>query len=258
LKEVAAGPGIGAAFPLARIDAVVFDMDGVVTQTAVIHFAAWKQLFDDVLTVRASATGEPFRPFEGDDYRRYVDGRARYDGVRDFLGSRGITLPEGAPGDAPERGTVCGLGNRKNRVFLERVATDGVEPFPTTIVFVRRLVAAGRRVAIISASENATQVLTAAGVLGEFQAKVDGDDSRYLGLSGKPDPAIFLEATRRLGATVTRTAIVEDALAGVEAGVRGGFGFVLAVDRTGYGSQLAAAGASLVVRDLGELLLPTA
>ncbi|MCY7417051.1 MAG: HAD-IA family hydrolase [Chloroflexi bacterium] len=252
-----AGPGIGAAFPLARLDAVVFDMDGVVTQTAIVHFGAWKQLFDAELAAREKA-GAIVRPFGADDYRLFVDGKPRQDGVRDFLASRGIVLPLGHPDDSPGRATVWGLGNRKDEAFLSRVNEDGVRAFGTTLEFVRRLTAAGRRVAIISASRNASEVLSAAGVLDLFEVKVDGVDALDMRLAGKPDPAIFLEATRRLGATVTRTAIVEDALAGVEAGVRGGFGFVLAVDRTGFGSQLAAAGASLVVRDLGELLLPTA
>jgi alpha,alpha-trehalase len=148
-----------------------------------------------------------------------------------------------------------GLGLRKNAAFLQLVATGGVEAFASTVTFVDRLSAAGRDIGVISASENATQILQAAGVLDRFAVKVDGIDSRRLGLAGKPDPAIFLEAARRLGRPPARTAIVEDALAGVLAGVRGGFGFVLAVDRAGFGAELAAAGASLVVEDLSELLI---
>lgn len=248
--------GIGKAFPLERLDAVVFDMDGVVTQTAVVHFRAWKALFDAYLNARTDLDAERARPFDQDDYRRFVDGKPREAGVRDFLASRGIVLPEGSPDDAPDRETVAGLGNRKNDEFVREVVTNGVEPFPTTVDFVERLRAAGRRVAIISASKNATQVLDAAGVLDRFDAKVDGIDAVRLNLAGKPDPAVFVEAARELGSDVARTAVVEDALAGVEAGVSGGFGFVLGVDRAGFRRELEAAGASLVVNDLGELLEP--
>jgi beta-phosphoglucomutase family hydrolase len=252
-----AASGILPAFPLGRIDAVVFDMDGVVTQTAVVHFRAWKVLFDAYLAQRTDLDPSRRRPFDEADYRRYVDGKPRYAGVRDLLASRGITLPEGAPLDPPDAETVAGLGNRKNGAFLLALQAHGVEPFPTTIEFVDRLHAVHRRVAIISASENATEVLTAAGVLDRFDAKVDGRDAMRDDLPGKPHPAVFIEAARRLGAEVSRTAIVEDAVAGVEAGDRGGFGFVLGVDRAGFRSALLAAGASLVVDDLGELLAPS-
>ena len=246
---------IAAAFPMARLDAVIFDMDGVVTQTAAVHFRAWKRLFDAVLAGASDVTSGSARPFDELDYRRYVDGKPRQDGVRDFLASRGLALPDGGRDDPPDRETVWGLGNRKDRMFLAQVASGGLEPFPATVEFVRRLVVAERRVAIISASQNATEVLSAAGVLGLFEVKVDGVDSMALGLAGKPDPAIFLEAARRLRVAPERAAIVEDALAGVEAGVRGGFGFVLAIDRAGFAAELTEAGASLVVQDLGELLV---
>jgi len=253
-----AGSGILPAFPIDRLDAVVFDMDGVVTQTAVVHFRAWKALFDGYLAQRSDLDSGRTRPFDETDYRRYVDGKPRYDGVRDFLGSRGIVLPEGEPSDPPDVETVAGLGNRKNGAFIHELDAHGAEAFPTTLEFVDRLRAADRRVAVISASENATNVLVAAGALERFDAKVDGIDAIRLHLPGKPDPAIFVEATRKLVAEVARTAIVEDALAGVEAGVRGGFGFVLGVDRAGFRAALVAAGASLVVSDLGELLAPGA
>jgi alpha,alpha-trehalase len=239
--------------PLERLAAFIFDMDGVITDTASVHLAAWKQLFDRFLAGYRADGLE--RPFDADDYRRYLDGKPREAGVRDFLASRGITLPEGGPADPPERDTVVGLGLRKNALFLERVAAGGVSAFPGTLVFIDELTAAGLGVAVISASKNATQVLTAAGVLDRFAVKVDGVDSHRLGLAGKPDPAIFLEAARRLGQPPGACAVVEDALAGVEAGARGGFGFVLGVDRAGYRDELIAAGASLVVRDLGELLV---
>jgi HAD superfamily hydrolase (TIGR01509 family) len=248
--------GIRSAFPLERLDAVVFDMDGVVTQTAVVHFRAWKALFDGYVAARSDLDPKMARPFDEGDYRRFVDGKPREAGVRDFLASRGIVLPEGSSDDGPERDTVAGLGNRKNEQFVREVETHGVEPFTTTVAFVDRLHAADRRVAVISASKNATQVLEAAGVLDRFDAKVDGLDAVRLDLPGKPDPAVFVEAARELGSEVPRTAVVEDALAGVEAGVSGGFGFVLGVDRAGFRPQLEAAGASLVVSDLGELLEP--
>lgn len=250
-----AGQVSAPLFPGPGIDAVIFDMDGVVTQTALVHAAAWKQLFDDYLVDRATRTGERFVPFDADaDYRRYVDGKPRYDGVRSFLGSRGISLPEGLPSDLADVETICGLGNRKNRTFLDRVAIDGVQVFPTTIELIRWLHARSIGTAIISASENATAILTAAGVLDLFDGKVDGTDAAALGLAGKPDPAIFLEAARRLGVPPARAAIVEDAIAGVEAGVRGGFGLVVGVERGDHPPELAARGTDLVVADLGELL----
>ena len=244
-------------FPGPGIDAVIFDMDGVVTQTALVHAAAWKAAFDGVLAGRSRRSGEPFAAFDAQaDYRTYVDGMPRGDGIRRFLASRGITLPEGVPGDPPDAETVQGLGSRKNRDFLARVADEGVLPFPTTVALIRGLRERGIPVAIISASENATEILTAAGVIDLFDVKVDGTDAASLGLVGKPDPAIFLEAARRLGVEPARAAVVEDALAGVEAGRSGGFGLVVGVDRTGLGSAMADLGADVVVTDLGELAEP--
>jgi len=217
----------------ARLDAVVFDMDGVVTQTASVHAAAWKELFDTYLRERAERFGEPFRPFDiHADYLPYVDGKARYDGVRDFLASRGIQLPTGEPADTTDTETICGLGNRKNHYFLQVVEKQGVRPFPGTVCFIEQLQAAGVRTAVISASENTTMILDAAGVRGLFAAQVDGLVARELGLPGKPDPAVFLEAARRVGAAPRRAAVVEDALAGVQAGRAGGFALVIGIDRT--------------------------
>lgn len=274
--------GIRDDVPLSRLAAVIFDMDGVITDTATLHLAAWKMTFDAYLVRRASlevaqsdgqaADGahppggqvtriegsDRFRPFEEDDYRRHVDGKPREAGVRDFLASRGLALPEGRPDDPAGFESVVALGRLKNQAFLDRTAAEGIEPVATSVEFVDRLLAAGRHVAVISASENATQVLEAAGVLSRFAVKVDGLDARRMHLPGKPDPAIFLEAARRLGESPAHVGIVEDALAGVEAGARGRFTFVLAIDRAGYGRELAAAGATLVVRDLGELLEPRA
>ncbi|HJU58034.1 MAG TPA: trehalose-phosphatase [Actinomycetota bacterium] len=236
-----------------EIDAVVFDMDGVVTDTASVHAAAWARMFDRFLKRRASATGATFMPFTEDDYRRYIDGKPRYDGVSSFLAAREIMLPYGDSSDPPEVETVCGLGNRKDQDFLEHLRRDGVAAFPTTVVLVERLRGSGVRTAVISASRNLDAVLAAGGVEDLFEVRVGGAESERLGLAGKPDPAVFLEATRRLGVVPRRTAVVEDALAGVQAGRSGGFGLVIGVDRTGHRADLEAAGADVVVGDLGEV-----
>jgi beta-phosphoglucomutase family hydrolase len=239
------------------IKAVIFDMDGVVTDTASVHAAAWKRLFDEYLETRASQTNDSFAPFDPDgDYRRYIDGKARYDGVRDFLAARGISLPEGEPSDSPEAETVSGLGNRKNGYFLEHVRRHGADAYESTVSLVKRLRSAGVRTAIISASLNMSQVLEAAGVADLFGVRVDGVIADELGLPGKPDPAVFLEAARRLGVEPSQAAVVEDALAGVEAARRGSFALVIGVDRSGHPDALRTAGADLVVNDLGELQPP--
>jgi beta-phosphoglucomutase family hydrolase len=243
----------GRSQPTGVVDAVVFDLDGVVTDTATVHAAAWKQLFDAFLQARTAAAGEPFRPFTDEDYRRYVDGKPREDGVRSFLESRGIALPEGAPSDPPERATVRGLGSRKNALFLQLLEQQGAAPFPSTVELVRELGRRGIRTGVISASRNAAAVLAAAGLDDLFRARVDGADADRLGLPGKPDPAVFLEAARRLGAEPAQTAVVEDAVAGIEAGRRGGFGLVVGVDRTGHPDALRESGADVVVSDLGQL-----
>ena len=241
--------------PPDRVDAVVFDTDGVLTDTASVHQAAWKRLFDEYLRQRAERLGEPFRPFEDRDYLLHVDGKPRYDGVAGFLASRGITLPWGDPSDPPDRETVCGLGNRKNRWFLAQVQEHGVRAFPGSVAFVRELRARAVRTAVVSASRNMRAVLDAAGIRGLFDVEVDGTEAARLGLPGKPDPALFLEAARRLGVAAARAAVVEDALAGVEAGRRGGFGMVVGVDRAGQAVALRERGADVVVDDLGRLRL---
>jgi beta-phosphoglucomutase family hydrolase len=238
----------------AAYDAVVFDMDGVVTQTATVHAAAWKALFDAYLTVRSARTGEPFRPFDVEaDYLPYVDGKPRYDGVRDFLASREVTLPWGSPPDPPDAETVCGLGNRKNDFFMAEVAAHGVQAFPTTVVLVKALKEHGIHTAVISASKNTSTILEAAGVSGLFEAQVDGEVADDLGLPGKPDPAVFLEAAHRVGVTPRRAVVVEDAEAGVQAGRRGGFGLVIGVDRSDHARALIEHGADVVVKDLREV-----
>ena len=239
----------------ADYDAVVFDMDGVVTQTASVHQAAWKTLFDEFLRQRATTGGPPFREFTPNDYLRYVDGKPRYDGVRDFLASRDITLPWGSEGDLPEAETVCGLGNRKNALFQKELHDHGVQVFQSTVALIRELRAAGVHTAIISASKNAGQVLQAGGVQDLFEAQIDGQVAEEQHLPGKPDPAVFLEAARRLGAQPRRAVVVEDAIAGVKAGQAGGFGLVIGIDRGGNAEGLKENGADVVVKDLGEVKL---
>ena len=240
---------------LDRLEAVVFDTDGVLTDTASVHAVAWKRLFDEHLQLRAVRGSEPFQPFTEADYLAHVDGRPRYDGVAGFLASRGIQLPWGDPGDPPDRETVCGLGNTKDQFFVAHLRDQGAQAFPTSVAFVRRLRERGLRTAAVSASRNMVAVLESAGLRELFDAEVDGVEADRLGLAGKPDPALFLEAARRLGVAPARAAVVEDALAGVEAGRRGRFGLVVGVDRGGQAAALAERGADVVVADLGELAL---
>ena len=237
------------------LDAAVFDMDGVVTDTARVHRAAWKQMFDDWLHRQAERAGSPFVEFTDDDYRTYVDGRPREDGVDAFLTSRGVRLPWGGEDDPPDRDTVVGLGRRKNAYFLERIHAQGVRAYDSTVRLVRSLRAAGVGVAVITASRNAEAVLNAAGLAGLFPVLVDGTTAAALGLPGKPDPAVFVEAATRLGTTPKRTVVVEDAIAGVQAGHRGGFRQVIGVDRTGHPGSLRDAGADIVVSDLAEVVV---
>jgi alpha,alpha-trehalase len=247
-------PGCPALF-VDRLAAVVFDTDGVLTDTASVHAAAWGRLFDEYLMRRASQRHEPFLAFTEADYLRHIDGRSRYDGVAGFLASRAITLPWGDPADRPGRETVCGLGNAKDRFFVAHLRDHGAQAFPTSVAFVRQLRECGLRTAAVSASRNMVPVLESAGLRELFDVEVDGVEADRLGLAGKPDPALFLEAARRLGAPPARAAVVEDALAGVEAGRRGRFGVVVGVDRGGQAAALAERGADVVVADLGELAL---
>ncbi|MEX2482029.1 MAG: trehalose-phosphatase [Gammaproteobacteria bacterium] len=247
--------GSGSASPLlAQLEAVLFDMDGVITDTAQAHAAAWQRLFDEFLKTRAERYGEEFRPFDPrHDYRQYVDGKPRMDGVSSFLDARGIPLPYGDEGDDPDRETVCGLGNRKDRYFNTWLEENQVYAYPGTLELIETLRQAGIKTAVFSASRNAEAVLRNAGVLDLFDAKVDGSDAADLDIPGKPDPAMLLAAARRLGVVPGRAAVVEDALAGVEAGANGAFGLVIGVARGDYGDELAAAGADVVVHDLSEM-----
>lgn len=236
-----------------QFDAVIFDMDGVVTRTAHLHAAAWKRMFDNYLIEVAARKGRQCEPFDiATDYPRYVDGKPRYDGVRDFLASRGIELREGTPDDEPERETVCGLGNRKNRYFNEVLEEQGAKSYDSTVAFIRALKKAGIKTAIISASRNARRVLASAGVSHLFEARVDGLDAEELGIRGKPAADVFLAAARQLGVEPQRAVVVEDARAGVEAGRTGGFGLVIGVDRAGQEEELAKF-ADVVVKDLAEV-----
>jgi alpha,alpha-trehalase len=238
----------------ARFDAVIFDLDGVVTQTSAVHAAAWKRLFDAFLADRAAASGEPFTPFDLEaDYRLHVDGKPRYDGVHDFLASRGIELPWGAPSDPPGAQTVCGLGNRKDALFTAEVREHGVHTYPSTIALIHRLHEAGLGVGLMSSSRNTAMVLEATGTTGLFDQRVDGVVSDELGLPGKPDPAAYLETARRLRVEPDRAVVVEDALSGVEAGRRGGFGLVIGVDRLDQAAALREHGADVVVADLADV-----
>ncbi|MBS9403642.1 trehalose-phosphatase [Halomonas sp. TRM85114] len=241
-------------FNLASFSAGVFDLDGVVTRTANVHCAAWKQLFDDYLRSRAATTGERFKPFDaGVDYSQYVDGKPRYQGVRDFLASRTITLAYGTPDDPPGHETVCGLGNLKDRLFGERLAKDGVEVFDSSVSFIQRLRDAGLKTALVSSSKNAVAVLETAGLSHLFDAHVDGNDIELRKLKGKPDPDTFLLAASLLGITPDRAFAVEDALSGVEAARSAGFALVVGVDRADQRNDLLEHGADVVVDDLVEL-----
>jgi alpha,alpha-trehalase len=237
-----------------RWKAVIFDLDGVITRTAAVHAAAWKQLFDDYLKEREAREGEDHSPFDIDrDYRSYVDGKPRYDGVRSFLESRGIDLPWGDPEDPPDRETVCGLGNRKNRLFNQRLKEQGADVFPPAVELVKRLRAGGVATAVVSSSKNTGAVLDAAGIADLFDARVDGIEAERLGLTGKPAPDVFVEAAGRLGAEPGATVVFEDAVSGVEAGRRGSFGLVVGVDRVGAAEALREAGAHEVLSDLSRV-----
>lgn len=240
--------------PLDRFGAVIFDLDGVLTDTARLHFASWKETFDAYLGERSEREGTGFRPFGEEDYRLYVDGKPRYEGARSFLESRGIDIPFGDPADPPGDETACGLANRKNRIFQRHLHSRGPRRYESSVSLVERLREAGVRTGVISSSRNCRAVLRAAGIEELFEARVDGTDVAR-GVAGKPDPEMLLVAARRLGVSPERTAVVEDALSGVEAARRGGFGLVIGVDRSGHPEDLREAGADLVVRDLAELVL---
>ncbi len=235
-------------------DAVVFDLDGVITKTALVHSSAWKKMFDEFLMDYSQRKGIPFREFtHADDYLPYVDGKPRYKGVESFLESRGIHLPWGDPSDTRDQETVCGLGNRKNQAFNEILQNDGVGVYDTTVELIRKLKAEGIHVGVASSSKNCEAVLVAAGLISLFETRVDGVVSAEMGLHGKPEPDIFITACNRLGVTCDRAVIVEDAVSGVQAGARGNFGLTLGIARENNQRELLENGADLVVTDIGEI-----
>jgi len=233
----------------------LFDLDGVLTKTAEVHSAAWKQMFDAYLEERAERTGTQFAPFDPVyDYDEYVDGKPRYEGVQSFLTARGIELPRGEPSDPPGAETVDGLGNRKNAILLRLIHERGVEPYEGSVRYVEAAREAGLRRAVVSSSTNCRDVLAAAGIEDLFEVRIDGVVAEREHLRGKPAPDTFLAGARALGADASEAAVFEDALAGVAAGRAGGFAFVVGVDRTGQAKALREHGADVVVTDLGELL----
>lgn len=240
-----------AAQAVARVRALpvhLFDLDGVITPTALVHMRAWAQMFTEELAAHGVA-----EPYTDDDYFEHVDGRPRYDGVRAVLESRGIELPEGTPEDPSDAETVCGLGNRKNDLVLEMIRTQGVDPYPGTVAYLDSLPSAAR-LAVVSSSRNAEEVLTGAGLLYRFETIVDGNVAARLGLAGKPSPETYLHAARLLGAGPQDAVVYEDATSGVRSGHAGGFAEVVGVDRGAGHQALRDAGATTVVGDLSELV----
>jgi len=238
-----------------QIIACLFDLDGVLTRTASIHAAAWKQMFDEFLRARSERTGEPFVPFDaGDDYDAFVDGKQRLDGTRGFLRSRGIDLPEGDPSDPPGAPTVNGLSSRKNELVLRLLDEGHIEVFDDSVSYVRAVRAAGLATAVVSSSANTAQVLDAVGIADLFDARIDGVVAAERHLAGKPAPDTFIAGAAAIGAGPATAAVFEDALAGVEAGRAGGFALVVGVDRVGQAEELRDHGADVVVSDLSELM----
>ena len=238
-----------------RYDAVLLDLDGVITDTARLHAACWKRMFDEYLEKRATQRGESFRPFDiATDYRLYVDGKPRFDGVRDFLASRDIQLPEGSPNDPAQVETVGGLGNRKNDLVNKVIEEVGVQPYEGSVELIYQLRDRGFKVAVVTSSRNCEVVLRAAKLAAFFNVRVDGNTIEAQHLAGTPAPDTFLQAARLLGVEPARTIVIEDALSGVEAGFKGKFGLVIGVARKGNADELRRHGAHLVVGDLGELV----
>ncbi|WP_250029087.1 HAD family hydrolase [Paractinoplanes maris] len=238
-----------------HVTACLFDLDGVLTQTALVHNAAWKQTFDTFLEAWSAQHGQEFVPFDsGADYHLYVDGRPRADGVRTFLASRHITLPEGTPDDGPDQQTVNGIGNRKNLLVLQKIQEGAVQVYDGSVAYLKAAKDAGLRRAVVSASANCKDVLEAAGIADLIEVRVDGITAREQNLPGKPAPDTFLYAAQQLGVAPENCAVYEDALAGVAAGHAGKFGITIGVDRVGQTQALLDNGADIVVTDLSELL----
>lgn len=237
-----------------QFDAVIFDLDGVITRTARVHAAAWKAMFDEFLKEQSLGSDKTYKPFDLEtDYRSYVDGKPRYDGVQSFIDSRDISLPYGKPEDEPGQKTICGLGNRKNQLFLDELKTSGVDIYQSTISLIRSLRQAGIKIAVVSSSRNCQAVLEAAGITDLFDARVDGADLQRMNLAGKPAPDMFLEACRRLRSEPQRSIGIEDAVAGVASAKAANLGWVIGVNRGGQADVLRAQGADIVVSDLAEI-----
>jgi len=237
------------------VAACLFDMDGVVTQTATVHAAAWKEMFDEFLREHAESTGTEFVPFDSHhEYDAYVDGKPRLDGTRSFLESRGIELPEGKPDDPPGTPTIYGLSNRKNDLVLAKVAAGGVQVYEGTVTYINTVREKGISTAIVSSSANTQLILDSAGLAGLFDVRVDGVIAKERGLRGKPAPDTFLAAAEALKVPASHAVVFEDALAGVEAGRAGHFALVVGVDRVGQAAELAEHGADVVVKDVADLL----
>ena len=230
-------------------DAALFDLDGVITPTAEVHMRAWQKMFSEYFESKGIT-----EPYTDEDYFNHVDGKPRYDGVRALLASRGVTLDEGDPSDAAAKETVSGLGNRKNEVFSQLLETEGVVAYPGSVKLLEALKKRGTKMAIVSSSANAPDVLRSAGVFDDFPVIVDGAVARQKGLPGKPAPDTFLHAAEQLGVSKERAVVFEDALSGVQAGAAGGFGLVIGVNRGAGAEALTEAGAELVIDDLEELL----
>jgi beta-phosphoglucomutase family hydrolase len=239
------------------ITALLFDLDGVLTKTADVHAAAWKEMFDAVLAEHASDSAVDSRPFDPKaDYHQYVDGKPRYDGVRDFLASRGLHPPEGTSADTAADETIIGLGNRKNDVVQEIIRTKGVDPYEGSVRYLHAARDAGLGIAVVSSSANAEAVLAAAGLSEFIQVRVDGKVAADEGIPGKPAPDMYLVAAERLGATPAQSAVFEDAISGVKSGAAGDFAMVVGIDRGGQPDALREAGATIVIDDLADLLDP--
>jgi len=254
-KRPARQPQTEWAITRDQYDAVLLDLDGVITDTASIHAACWKQMFDEYLQNRATQRGEAFRPFDIEtDYRLYVDGKPRFDGCRDFLTSRGFQLPEGSAADPPEAETVCGLANRKNDLVNKIIEEKGVKPYEGSVKFLQQLDHQQFKIAVVTSSEHCDTVLRVAKLDAFFDVRVDGNMIHAQKLAGKPSPDTYLMAAKLLGVEPTRAIVIEDALSGVEAGCAGNFGLVIGVARKGNAEELRRHGANLVVNDLGELV----
>jgi beta-phosphoglucomutase family hydrolase len=246
---------MGIAITRDHYDAVLLDLDGVITDTAKLHAACWKEMFDAFLEKRAAEIGGAFRPFDIDmDYRLQVDGKPRFDGVRDFLSSRGIQLPEGSPDDLPKAETVGGLGNRKNALVNKIIEEVGVEAYEGSVKLIRQLRHQGFKIAVVTSSQNCQAVLRAAKLDADFEVQVDGNEIEAKRLAGKPAPDTFLMAAKLLGVEPARAVVIEDAISGVQAGRNGHFGLVIGVARKANADELQRQGAHLVVKDLGELV----